>query len=163
MAIIREDVLKLFKKERRSTFINHLWSVVWDHQVPVGEIRNNKILLWEYDWFNPIAYLVFIFEFDEQEKLQKVKTELTTYNKLMFTLIITASIAYAVWVGYAIYLENSNYTILFIIIFFDTLCLVFALNIYKVSKNNQTVDIRNFLTQVAKRREEIQRSRSHSL
>lgn len=152
MLIVKEDVLKLLQKERKANFVNQLWSVIWDRQVPTGEIRNNKILYWSYDWFNPIAYLVFIFEFDTRENLVKVKAKLTSYNKLMFGLIVLTSMAYAIWVGYGVSLESSNYIILLIIIVFDFLCLAFALNLYKVSKHNQLVDLRDRLTQIAQNR-----------
>lgn len=152
MTIKKEDVLTLFKKSSTDTFLNHLWNIItWDERAK-GQMKKNNVLFWQYSRAQPLAYLVFIFEFDRDEKLINATTKLTSINKVVFTLLALFIIGYAFWLGYGIYLEGSNYTILCIVVVFDSVCFAFGWNLYKVSKHNQIVQMRDCLNQVSLKR-----------
>lgn len=80
----KKDVEKLIIQNKKSTLKNH-WNDVFFYNTTKysGEIKSNELLIWRSAHFLRGAYPIFHLTFDQNGKLNGIKTEKNPFHKLL--------------------------------------------------------------------------------
>ena len=80
----KKDIEKLIIQNKKSTLKNH-WNDAFFYNTTKysGEIKPNELLIWSFAHFLRGAYPIFHLTFDQNEKLNGIKTEKNPFYKLL--------------------------------------------------------------------------------
>ncbi|REE07620.1 hypothetical protein DFQ09_1186 [Winogradskyella pacifica] len=80
----KKDIEKLIIQNKKSTLKNH-WNDSFSYNTTKysGEIKPNEILIWRSSQFLRSVYPIFHLTFDQNNKLNGIKTEKNPYHKLL--------------------------------------------------------------------------------
>lgn len=82
MEFNKSDIQKLIQTKKNDTFWNHfLFSLTKNYKIH-GEIRENKIKIWQRTSLTGISYSVYSFEFDSENTLVKITDELNSFARV---------------------------------------------------------------------------------
>ena len=86
----KKDIEKLIIQNKKSTLKNH-WNDAFFYNTTKysGEIKSNELLIWRSSYFLRGAYPIFRLTFDQNGKLNGIKTEKNPYYKLLNKISIT--------------------------------------------------------------------------
>ena len=85
----KKDIEKLIVQNKKSTLKNH-WNDAFFYNTTKysGEIKPNEVLIWRSSHFLRGAYPIFHLNFDQNDKLNGIKTEKNPYHKLLKKITI---------------------------------------------------------------------------
>tara|TARA_B110000114_G_C14912287_1_gene325072 strand:- start:39 stop:737 length:699 start_codon:yes stop_codon:yes gene_type:complete len=85
----KKDIEKLIVQNKKSNLKNH-WNDAFFYNSTKysGEIKSNELLIWRSSHFLRGAYPIFHLTFDQDNKLNGIKTEKNPYHKLLNKITI---------------------------------------------------------------------------
>ncbi len=98
----KKDIEKLIIQNKKSNLKNHWNDAFFFNTVKYnGEIKHNEILIWRSSPFLRSSYPVFHLTFDQNKKLNGIKTEENPYHKLLnkvtigFLILVASVLLYS--------------------------------------------------------------------
>src|SRR5690606_24371501 len=85
--ITKKDVIKLIEVVKEDSFFNHLKYFLIKKKIPMGEIGNRKIKVWNPNIWNVGFYPIFEFEFNAQDQLIKIRDHLNPASKFFIVIL----------------------------------------------------------------------------
>ena len=135
MKVLKQDIVKKIKKRRKDSLWNHFLTSFYLTQDIYGDVRKNKIIVWNWGSLFGSFYSVIIFEFNSKNELIKVSDKLNSFGKLLSLLIL---VSFSFPFG-SLFFEEFNAELILVIIPYLVLITIIVLigkSIYKLEKND---------------------------
>lgn len=124
--VTKKDVIKLIEVEKQDTFFNHLKYFLIKETIPMGEIGNRKIKVWNPNIWNVGFYPIFEFDFNAQGQLIKISDRLNPASKFFIAVLIIVLIStIGIQIIRTFSFPGSLFFILFIFVFLSIIFFVF--------------------------------------
>ena len=93
----KEEIQELIVQIKKSSLKNHtLDSLLYNTEKYSGEIREKEILIWRSAYFLRGVYPIFYLSFDNNDKLNGLRTEMNPFGKLVGKLTILVFMIFSI-------------------------------------------------------------------